>query len=233
MNAVCVQADDLTDNFQAHLNQATLDTLTKDLGALLGGGSFHQGKALGFPLGFDVGVHVPVVSLQDGNKILDDNGSTAQALWGQAELGLPARINLIGRLGKMLDGDLVGGGFRYGLLKPLLPAIPAISVMGLYSRMEHPYFDLDTISANIVLSFNLPFILPYLGAGYDYSRMDLSPEAFAGVSPTVSRSLDGEANGYRVEGGINLSVVPFTYITLGAGLANGKSMYHAGAGVKF
>lgn len=38
--------------------QKGLNGLTKDLGALMGGGAFHQAKSLGFP-GLDVGIHIP------------------------------------------------------------------------------------------------------------------------------------------------------------------------------
>ncbi len=228
-----LRADDFSDNFQAHLNQTALDSLTKDLGALMGGGSFHQGNALGFPIGFDVGVHVPVVGLGSDNEILRDNDSAIAALWGQAEVGLPAKLNVIGRVGKLADADMLGGGLRYGILNPSVPGLPALSISALYGQMEHDFFDLTTLSANAVLSVDFPFIHPYIGVGYDQSKLDPTSDAFAGVPASVSRDLEGEADGYRAEAGVNLSVIPFTYINLGAGLANGKKMYHAGAGVRF
>lgn len=233
MFATPLRADDLSNNLTANINQQSLDVLAKDLGALMGGGSFHQGKSLGFPLGFDIGAHVPVVGLHDDDVILRDDGSTLQAVWGQAEIGLPGKINLIGRYGKLLDANMIGGGLRFGLFSPSVPGIPALSVSGLYSKMTHDYLDLNTISVNAVLSLELPFIHPYLGGGYDHTKLEPTAQAFSGAPVGVSRSLEGSANGYRVEAGINVSLLPFTYLTLAGGLANGQKMYHAGAGVKF
>lgn len=226
-------ANDISNNFRLHINQDTLDNLAKDLGALMGGGSFHEGSMLGFPFGFDLGVHVPVIRIEDNNPILVDDGTSVQALWGQAEIGLPAQINLIGRVGKAFDADLYGGGLRVGLINPLTPGVPSLSLTGLYGRMKHEFFNLDTVSANVVLSIDLPFIHPYIGGGYDRSNLKLHGSAYEGVPAGVSRDLEGEANGYRAEGGINLSIMPFTYINLGMGLANDKKTYHAGAGVRF
>ena len=228
-----VYADDLTNNFRTHLNERALDVLAKDLGAVMGGGSFHQGKALGFPLGFDLGVHVPVVKIQSDNDIIKDDTSRIGVVWGQAEIGLPARINLIGRIGKVLDADLVGGGLRLGLFNSSVPGIPSFSVSGLYSELDHDFLQVKTVSANAVLSFDVPFIHPYVGAGYDHTTLEPTEEAFVGVPASISRDVKGEADGYRAEVGINLSIIPFTYLTIATGLANGESLYHAGAGIKF
>lgn len=228
-----VWADDFDNNFTANLNQMALDELAKDIGATMGGGSFHTGKALGFPLGFDVGVHVPVVGVSDDNVILKDDGSTTHAMWGQAEVGLPAKLNLIARVGKYEDADLIGGGLRYGILSPSLPGLPAISISGLYSALDHDFFKAKTYSANLSVSFEIPVIHPYIGGGYDFTSVEPQTAAFATAPTNVSRSLEGEGSGYRAEVGVNLSMIPFTYITLAAGLANGNETYHAGAGVKF
>lgn len=226
-------ADDFENNFTANLNQMALDELSKDIGAAMGGGSFHTGKALGFPLGFDVGVHVPVIGVSDDNLILKDDGSTTNAMWGQVEAGLPANLNLIARAGKFHDADLIGGGLRYGILSPSLPGLPSISISGIYSALDHDFFKAKTYSANLALSFAIPVIHPYIGGGYDFTEVDPQAAAFVGAPVAVSRNLEGDSGGYRAEVGVNLSIIPFTYITLAAGMANGQEMYHAGAGVKF
>jgi hypothetical protein len=229
-----VRADVISDHFQANMAQEPLDAFAKDMGALVGGGSFHDGRALGFPVGFDVGVHVPVVGLQDKDAILRGAGdSKFPAVWGQAEVGLPFNFNVIARGGKVLDANMLGGGLRYGILKPSVPGIPSLSIEGLYGRLTHDFFDGDVYTANAVLSFDVPFIRPYVGGGYDYTKIKPTSRAFNGVPASVPRNLEGTSNGYRAEVGINLSVIPFTYIDLGLGLANGKSLYHAGLGAHF
>lgn len=231
--ASTVLADDLSNNFSANLNQTALDALAQDLGALTGGGSFHTGKALGFPLGFDVGVHVPVVGVTDDNAILKDDASTAYGGWVNAEVGLPAHINLIARAGQIHDADGYGGGLRIGLFNPSVPGLPSVSLSGLYHVLEHDYFDMNTMTANLVVSFDIPLIHPYIGAGYDKTKVEPTDLAFSGAAAGVSRSLEGDSDGYRIEGGVNVSVIPFTYLTLGGGLANGEELYHAGLGVTF
>ena len=228
-----VQADDFSDNFTVNLDEKTLDALAQDVGAVLGGGMFHHGKSLGFPLGFDVGAHAVAVGVQDDNKILEDDDSMVGAAWGQVEAGLPGRINLIARAGKLFDAKLYGGGIRLGLIRPSVPGLPSLSVIGAYNVLDHDYFEMETVSANAVVSIDFPFIHPYIGVGYDHSQLDPTARAFEGAAADVSRSVEGEASGYRAELGVNLSIIPFTYISLAAGVANGQELYHAGAGVRF
>lgn len=228
-----LRADDFSNNFTANLNQTAIDALAKDMGAIVGAGSFHEAKALGFPLGFDVGVHVPVVGVKNENKILRDDGSSAHAVWGQAEVGLPGKLNVIGRYGKMEDAKMIGGGLRLGIINPIGPGMPALSLTGLYSAVDHDYFEAQVLSANLVFSMDLPIIHPYIGAGYDHTTLDPTDLAFVGAPAGTSTSLDGSANGYRVEAGVNLTIIPFTYLTLGGGITNGEKLYHAGAGVRF
>jgi hypothetical protein len=45
--------------------------------------------------------------------------------------------------------------------------------------------------------------------------------------------MKGTATGTRIEAGINLSLIPFTYLQLGGALVNGDMGYNAGFGVKF
>jgi hypothetical protein len=228
-----IKADDISDNFTANLNDAALDALAQDLGTIVGSGSFHHGKALGFPLGFDVGVHVPVVGIQNEDVILRDNGSNTSATWGQIEVGLPMKLNVIARGGKVQDADMIGGGLRLGLFSSSLPGIPSVSVSALYSQLDHDYFDMKTYSGNAVLSFDLPFVDPYIGAGYDSSELEPTSRAYVGATPGTSTSLKGKSSGLRTELGINLHVIPFTYINAGIGTANGETTYHGGAGVRF
>ncbi len=216
------RADVFSDNFAANLNQHSLDALAGDIGALVGGPSFHHGKALGFPLGFDVGVHAAFLSVDNEDKILRDNGVTAHSGWVQAEYGLPGRINLIGRVGRLYAADLYGGGLRWGVFTSDVPGVPSISISGLYGKVKHDVFSAETYSGNLVASFDIPFIHPYLGVGYDSTK----------VNPDGS-AVTGKQGAPRFEAGVNLSIIPFTYLSLGGGLANGRRIGHAGVGVRF
>ncbi len=52
---------------------------------------------------------------------------------GQAEVGLPGKINLLARYGQFEDMEMLGGGLRFGLITPGadIPFPPAISVSAL------------------------------------------------------------------------------------------------------
>ncbi len=228
-----IQADEIKNNFHSHMNQVAIDALTQDLGALVGGGTFHTGKALGFPVGFDVGVHVPIVTFQNDDAIMNDDGSSLAAVIGQVEAGLPGKVNLIGRFGSLADGKIYGGGLRYGILKPSVPGLPSLSVSGLYNKFIHDYVELVNYSANAVLSLDLPIVHPYIGVAYDSNKLEATDKAYVGAPLLAPANLESDESGYRAEVGVNLSIIPFTYVTLGAGLANGREIYHVGAGINF
>jgi hypothetical protein len=228
-----VWADAISNNISSNLNQTALDAFAKDVGSLMGGGSFHQGKALGFPLGIDVGVHGVAIDLQDKDAILKDDHSHAGAGWLQAEIGLPANINIIARGGEFNDARVYGGGLRIGLLTPSVPLAPAISVSALYDQLNHDYVNANTWSANAVLSVDVPFIHPYIGVGWDRTNLKPTDRAFDAAPAGTARDLDSTVSGYRAEIGVNLSVIPFTYLNLGVGSTNSKMLYHAGLGAKF
>lgn len=218
-----LHADDFSNNLESHLNDTALDALAEDLGSLLGGGSFHQGKSLGFPVGLDVGFHVPIVEIDQNNKVLKDDESFAFAKWGQVELGVHRKCDVIGRVGNFHDADIYGGGLRYGIIRSSHRNRPALSVSVLYNLLDRSLLEAETVSTNAVVSVDLPFVHPYLGVGYDWSELKVT---------MVSPSRKGKAEGWRIESGINISVVPFSYLSLGIGLTNDKEMYHGGIGIK-
>lgn len=226
-------ADEFSNNFQSHLNVAALDALAKDLGTLVGGGSFHTGDTLNFPVGFDVGFHLAGAELDSSNPILRDDDSYASIGWAQAEVGLPFDLGVMARAGKLHGADVIGGGLRWGVWDSSLPAMPSIAVSALYHALDHDFVEAETFSGNVVLSFDVPIIHPYVGAGYDRTTADPTSRAFSAAAPGTDTSIEGDASGYRVEAGINLSIIPFTYITLGGGLANGGAIGHVGAGIRF
>lgn len=226
-----LSADDFSDNLAAHLDKPALDALAQDVGALVGGSSFHSGKTLGFPLGVDLGIHESVAGLNPDDAILRDNRSTDNALSVQAEYGLPGNLNLLGRYGRLHDANFVGGGLRVSLWKSQAPFIPDLSVTGLYDRLGHTDFHAHVYTANFVASFDIPFIHPYLGIGYDSTQLDVKGRVAPPSGSANARS--GHGNEYRAEAGVNLSLIPFTYISLGGGLTNGRKLGHVGLGVRF
>ena len=234
-SSVPIFAADAFDNFNTIVSlggtvaQKALDNLATDMGALLGGGSYHEGKSLGFP-GFDIGVQVPTKKISDDNAIVKsaDVSSVALPLL-QVEIGLPANIDLIGRYSSVLNSTLSGVGLRYCIFKPSIPGLPSVSVQAVMTNLDvsvkNNKFDASTTGVNAVVSFDhLPIITPYAGVGFDST--EVKPDS------TIS-TLKGTASGTRIEAGINLTLLPFTYLKLGAAMAGGSTDASVGLGVSF
>ena len=208
--------------------QERLDSFTKDLGAVMGGGSYHQGESLGI-LGFDVGVQVPVKKVDDQDVIIKQSSLDSIALpILQVEKGLPMDIDIIARFTTFQSATMFGVGVRYGLFKSDIPGLPGISLQAIYNKLDVSA-DLNklsatTISADAVVSIGLPIITPYLGVGID--KTEVTPDS------TIV-DLKGTAQTTHIEGGVNLALIPFTYIKIGATMIDGSMGYDAGLGVKF
>ena len=227
------------DQFQSLLSgQATsiaqdrLDNFAKDLGVLLGGGSFHQGKSLGLP-GFDVGIHVPVVKIKDEDTIIKGSLDSVALPILQAEIGLPANLDLLARFTSYSDATMVGVGLRYGIIKKSIPGFPSLSAQAVYNTLNVNSglnkLKATTMSVDCIASIDLPIITPYAGVGMD--NTEVTPDST--ITDVTGANLKGKASVMRLEAGINLSLVPLTYLQLGGVLVNGDINYTAGLGIKF
>jgi hypothetical protein len=221
------QVNNLLNGQVTSVAQGMLDNFAKDLGGLMGGGSFHQGKSLGLP-GFDVGIHVPTIKIKDEDTIIKSSLDSVALPILQAEIGLPANLDLIARFTSYSDASLIGVGLRYGIIKNSLPGLPSLSVQGVYNTLNVNSglnkLKATTMSIAVITSIDLPIITPYAGVGMD--NTEVTPDS------TIT-NLTGKASAVRAEVGINLSLVPFTYIQLGGALVNGDINYTAGLGIKF
>ncbi|MCK9583245.1 MAG: hypothetical protein M0Q46_06515 [Endomicrobiales bacterium] len=208
--------------------QKNLDNFAKDFGVLLGGGSYHQAKVLGFP-GLDIGIHVPIIKTSDENTIVKASNVDNMFLpILQAEIGLPAKFDLIGRFVSYENSTLIGGGVRYGIIKSALPVVPNVSVQAIYTQFEASVgvnkFKADDIGVNALASFDLPVITPYVGLGYNSINV---------IPDSSITNLTSKVNIVRIEGGINLALLPATYLQLGANSVDGRIGYVLGLGAKF
>ncbi|MBN1822813.1 MAG: hypothetical protein JW803_00680 [Endomicrobiales bacterium] len=208
--------------------QEALDNLSKDLGMLMGGGAVHQGANLGVP-GLDIGIHVPMKSVKDENTIVkaaDVDNILLPIL--QAEVGLPGNIDVIGRYTGYAGASMVGGGLRYGILKPSVPGLPSVSAQVVYNALNVSSngnkFTATTMSALATASIGFPVITPYAAVGFDQTA--IKPDS------TISDK-EGAASGLRIEGGVNLKLIPLTYLQMGASSVCGETGYTVGLGVKF
>jgi len=213
------------------------DPLAKEINVAMNGGLFHQGKPLGIT-GFDAGLKIPLKKI---NQDFSDKLKTLQIEspqifglpWLQLEKGLPAKIDLVARVGIPIQGvTMYGVGLRYGIFSSIIPGIPDISIMGVYSSLSHEMLIATTKSANIVASFGLPLIKPYIGLGIDSTEVKATDKAKQNT-PMVSEEVKGESNVTRIELGINLNIIPLLYFNLGYGIVDSDNFYVLSAGLKF
>ncbi|HCJ67383.1 MAG TPA: hypothetical protein DHV62_08710 [Elusimicrobia bacterium] len=203
-----------------------LEPLAKDVGSIIGGGSFHTGKSCGFP-GFDIGGHLPMISKPSKeNKILPAEQMYGLP-WVQAEIALPVpSYDLILRgfyLGES-GGGIFGIGVRYSLLSGVVPLTPAVSLSVLANQLKHEKLNVYNFTLNSVVSIGLPAITPYLGLGIDSTTVQ---------ERVLPEHLEATASGWRLIGGVNLKLVPTTYLHIGIGSYNGIFGGEVGVGINF
>ena len=216
-------------NVSAAQAQSNLDNLAKDLGPLLGGDAYRSGKNLGFP-GFDISVRTPYAKVSDDDAVIKAAGiDNLPFPMIQAEIGLPFRIDVIGRFASYYNSTMTGFGLKYCLLKSWIPGVPYVSVQSVYNTLnvssDANKLKANTLSSALVASWKFLVIEPYVGVSYDNTTVN--PE----LTPSVS--LNGSANTVRYDGGVNLVLFPLTYIQLGVSSSSGNTGYTAGLGLSF
>ncbi|MBI4368670.1 MAG: hypothetical protein HY547_00415 [Elusimicrobia bacterium] len=232
--AIAAQAADSFDPFKEFKSQITsvdfLKPFAKDIGAIIGGGSFHTGRSLGFP-GVDVGGHLAIQKKPSSDNVIL-NGANVDAFglpMVQGEVGLPFNIDVILRGFTYKDYALVGGGIRYGLFKMrMLPLSPGIAVSGFVHTFAHNFFSLSHQAANLTVDLSVPLVSPYIGFGIDRTSVKVNS---ADVAALVGQT--ATATGNRIALGVNLKLIPLTYLHAAATRYNGNVGYEGGLGVKF
>ena len=224
-------AADPYSGFQQYADAGSLKPFTRDLGGLLGGATFHDGRSLGFS-GFDIGVRYSAQFYPSkGDNIMLNNGVKSFGLpWVQAEIGLPFKIDGFIR-GISYQGVTVsGGGIRYGLYAPSdKPWTPQVLVSGVGDTVVHQSFSASHFGADLVASIGTPVFLPYAGVGFDRTRLVVR-------SSTLDPTLNGDnvtTLESRLTAGVRLKPYQFTYVNLAYVLAHGQSGAEAGLGVRF
>ncbi len=216
--------------FSQYADAGSLKPFARDLGGLLGGATFHDGRSLGFS-GFDVGARYSAQFYPSkGDGIMRNNGVKSFGLpWVQAEIGLPFKIDGFIR-GISYQGLTVsGGGVRYGLFSPSdKPWSPQVLLSGVGDTVVHQDFSASHFGADLVGSIGTPFFLPYAGVGFDRTRLVVRSSA----DPTLNGSTVTTFES-RFTAGVRLKPYQFTYVNVAYVLAHGQSGAEAGLGVRF
>lgn len=217
--------------FEQYADEGSLKPFTRDLGGILGAATFHNGRPLGFS-GFDVGARFGgQFHPSAGNQILRKRGVHAFGLpWVQAEIGLPFKLDGFIRGISYQGLTIAGGGLRWGIYSASdKPWAPQLLVSAVGHSVVHRAFSASHFGANLVCSAGTPVFAPFIGAGFDRTRLVVR-------ASTLDSTLNGrEVTTFegRYTAGMRLKPFQFTYISLAYTMAHGQSGAEAGLGVRF
>jgi len=213
--------------------ESRLNALAADIGAAIAQTSFHQAATIGGTLpGIDLGIHTGYKTISSKNEILKSAGVESLMLpLAQLEIGIPfIKVDLIGRYTSYDKSSLIGAGARYSIFKTL----PFdITLLGIYNSLNVESginkFSASVMTFSLGINFNIPLISPYAAVSIDST--EITPDQ------TIT-TFKGKASDTRLDGGINLSLLPFTYLNAGASYImsseNESTLgYRAGLGIKF
>lgn len=231
--ALCVSpaAAGQYDGFRAYADSGSLRPFCRDLGGILGSATFHGGRSLGFS-GFDVGLRGGAQLRPDPNdRILRRNGVDAFGLpWLQAEVGMPFRLDGFVRGTGWQGLSVAGGGLRYGLLKSSdEPWTPQLLVSGVGHAVVHRDFSASHYGAGFVGSMGIPVFTPYLGVGFDRTRLLVRSSL---LDPTLDgKSVDTTES--RFTAGMRFRPWTFFYLNLAYVLVHRENGAEVGLGIRF
>ncbi len=210
------------------VSSADLKPFARDLGGLLGSGSNQTARPLGFA-GFDVGVRAVAQLKPSHNDTVLRKNSAFGTGFVQAEIGMPYRIDGFVRGGSYEGVAVAGGGLRYGLwnVSDEKYKINAMLV-GMANMAAQRYFYAVHFNTSLVCSLNVPVISPYLGVGYDFTRLEVQSAVSdpslsgAGVSVAEPRYTAG------LRAKLNLG-----YLAGGVTYTHDRMLVNASAGFRF
>lgn len=217
--------------FGSRVTQDSMKPFAKDLGGLLGSADFHSARTMGFP-GFDIGVAGVFQTKPDtGNSILRDSGVDAFGLpIVQAEVGLPKNFGVVLRSLPISDGaPVLGAGLRYSIFRhTAAKLLPDLTVSAFYDTFSNDYMKFRHFSMDIAAGLDLPVLKPYVGLGFDSSRLESKVsnlDVASGDHVSVSE--------VRYTAGLNVTPWPFAYLFAAVSGSHGQTGFQGGAGVKF
>lgn len=219
------------DDFKQYFQQSYFKPFVKDFGGIVGANDFSSARTLGFP-GFDVGLSLSVQSAPSSeNKILKDSdvGKFGVPLI-HVSAAIPfAGMDVVLRGFDYSDLKLIGGGLRYNIFKSgiITKFMPDLSAIFYYDSIDFKYFDGNHFSFNLVGSWDLPVIKPFIGAGFDRTKLKTKNigSGFDGISESASA--------LRYTLGLRFCPLPLVYVYGAYSNLHSEDAYNFGLGVKF
>ncbi len=223
-----VWADPFED-FKTNVTTTLLKPFAADLGGLIGGADFNSGRTLSFP-GFEVGLATVIQFKPDSDNLVLKNAGvdsfglpTVQVSAAIPTLGVDVAVR-----GLSVSGlSIVGGGLKYGVYKSgIAKFIPDVSVSAFYDTIKYDYFKGNHYSFNVSASFDIPVIKPFVGLGYDKTKLEI--KNVAGLN-----GIKAKAGETRMTVGAKITPFPFTYLYGAYSMLHGNSGAQMGLGIKF
>lgn len=220
-------------DFKNVATDAALEPFARDIGGMLGAGAAHSGRSLGFP-GFDVGLRFGgMANLDDDDTILKAADLEPFGMpWVQAEIGLPFKLDGFIRGFSYNSLSMVGGGLRYGVLRVVdLPLTPQLTVGVMANTLSFSQFSATHFGGNATLSVKALIVEPYVGVGYDRTKVEVKSVGSGNVNLTDDKTATGTAPRFTV--GLNLKPLPLMYIHAGYSLIRTGGGFEGGMGIRF
>ncbi|MBI4655682.1 MAG: hypothetical protein HY746_02925 [Elusimicrobia bacterium] len=213
-------------NFQAAV-ESDLEPFSRDIGGLLGSGSFHTARALGFS-GFDAGARAAAQMKPELSDGILEKDKEFYISWVQGELGMPYRIDAFVRGGNSHDLVLVGGGARYGIRKVSdEPGYLQVMLVGLANKAVHRHFYITHFGSNLVFSIAAKRLIPYLGAGFDSTKLVVKSADNAALAGKIIETFEP-----RYSVGLKLKS-KYAYIAATGTLAHSRTIIEGSLGIRF
>lgn len=204
-----------------------LKAFGKDIGAILGGGTFSTADVAGSP-GVDLSARVCMLGKVSDDDVILKDFSLIGLPFAQLDIGLVKGIGLTARFFSISNVTLIGFGAKYKVLDNYpVPIVSGLVTYHTISGSADLGFKISTISINAIASEKVAIATFYCGAGLDFTSIKTT--SIAGFA------LDLKANpvGYRAVLGLRLNVLPVVYLNGDIGLANSAMSYNAGLGIGF
>ena len=175
------------DDFSANVSEQNVRAFAKDLGGLIGSGTYTTGRVLGWG-GFQIGPRGTMLFKMSKGK----NDTTHTALgerdkvgavyypWLQADIGMPFRLDGFIRAGSYDGMTIAGGGLRWGITSPseMLGSFQPMLVVSAHSASARD-FSASHYNASLVLSMKFKYFVPYVGGGVVYTTLHVNQADFA------------------------------------------------------
>lgn len=230
--AVCLcasgaSARNIWDDFSANVTPANVRSFTKDLGGLIGSGTYTTGRILGWG-GFQIGPRGSMVfkmSEANGENYADrqktalgdrDEVGSVFYPWLQADIGMPFRIDGFIRASSYQGLTIAGGGLRWGITRPseVLGSFQPMLVVAAHSASARD-FSATHYNASLVLSMKFKYFVPYIGGGVDYTTLNINQAVLA---PELAGTREHAATA-RATAGFNFKLPSYMDLSLAANYA--------------